>query len=126
MWFVAALLIFTLLYVLYMQVFDKKERKTHSLPNNNRILMFALALGIISFIVRIFFPVGWVLHPLGFQFAHFTQYIALFIAGIAASRNNWLNEIDITKGKSWRRLALMLIIAFPLLYAIKIVTNSPH
>jgi len=125
MWFVAALLIFTLLYVVYMQILNQKEGKTYSLPCNNKILLFALILGIISFIVRIFFPVGWVLDPLGFQFAHFTQYIALFIAGIAASRNKWLNEIDITKGKKWRRLALILIIAFPLLYGIKIATNSP-
>lgn len=80
---------------------------------------------LISYTVRIFFPVGWVLHPLGFQFAHFTQYIALFIAGIAASRNQWLNAIDNTQGKRWRRLTIILIIIFPLLYVIKTVTNSP-
>jgi hypothetical protein len=125
MWFVAALLIFTLLYALYMQIFPQQEKQRHALPGNNKILLFALALGLISYIVRIFFPVGWVLHPLGFQFAHFTQYIALFIAGIVASRNQWLNQIDSAQGKRWRILALIFIFAFPLLYAIKTVTNSP-
>jgi hypothetical protein len=125
MWFVAALLIFTLLYVLYMQIFPQQEKQRYALPGNNKILLFALALGLISYIVRIFFPVGWVLHTLGFQFAHFTQYIALFIAGIVASRNQWLNAIDSTQGKRWRILALIFIFSFPLLYTIKTITNSP-
>lgn len=124
MWFVAALLTFTLLYVLYMQIIGRRKEEVHHLPGNNTILLFALLLGLISYVVRIFFPIGWILHPLGFQFAHFTQYIALFIAGIAASRNQWLNDIDDTRMKRWRRLALLLIIAFPLLYIIKIITNS--
>ncbi|MGN6214054.1 acyltransferase family protein, partial [Parafilimonas sp.] len=125
MWFVAALLIFTLLYVLYMKIFMPRNKTVRHLPGNNTIILFALLLGLMSYIVRIFFPIGWVLHPLGFQFAHFTQYIALFIAGIYAGRNNWLNNINATNGKHWRRLALTCIIAFPLLYVIKIVTNSP-
>lgn len=125
MWFVAALLFFTLLYVIYMQLRGKEEVRTYRLPGNNKILFFALVLGIISFIIRIFFPVGWVFQLLGFQFAHFTQYVALFIAGIIASRNKWLNEMDSARGKHWRKLALLLILAFPLLYAIKVVTNSP-
>ena len=124
MWFVAALLIFTLLYVLYMQRFNKKENQQYALPSNNKILLFALAVGLVSYVVRIFFPVGWVLHPLGFQFAHFTQYIALFIAGIIASRNQWLNKIDNKKAKRWFMFALIMIVAFPLLYIIKMVTGS--
>jgi hypothetical protein len=125
MWFVAALLIFTLLYVVYMQAFNNKEKQPYALPGNNKILRFALLLGLISYLVRIFFPVGWVLDPLGFQFAHFTQYIALFIAGIAAGRYQWLNEIDNKRGKRWIRLAIIMMAVFPLLYIIKILTNSP-
>jgi hypothetical protein len=124
MWFVAALLIFTLLYVLYMQRFNKKENQQYALPSNNKILLFALVVGLISYVVRIFFPVGWVLHPLGFQFAYFTQYITLFIAGIIASRNQWLNKIDNKKAKRWLMFALIMIAAFPLLYIIKMVTGS--
>jgi len=125
MWFVAALLIFTLLYVVYMQVFNKKESHHYALPGNNKILLFALAIGMISYMVRIFFPVGWALDPLGFQFAHFTQYIALFIAGIAASRYQWLNDIDRKRGKRWTRLAVTMVAVFPLLYVYKTLTNSP-
>ena len=125
MWFVAALLIFTFLYVLYMQLFNKKERPNYALPGNNKILVFALTIGFISYVVRIFFPVGRVLDPLGFQFAHFTQYIGLFIAGIAAGRYQWLNEFDRNKGKRWTRLAVIMVAVFPLLYIIKILTNSP-
>jgi surface polysaccharide O-acyltransferase-like enzyme len=125
MWFVAALLIFTFLYVLYMQLFIKKERPYYAFPGNKKILVFALTIGVITYLVRLFFPVGRVLDPLSFQFAHFTQYIGLFIAGIAAGRYQWLNEIDRNKGKRWTRLAVIMVTVFPLLYIIKILSNSP-
>ncbi len=125
LWFVAALLIFGLVYVMLRRFDSKPLQKNRAFPSNNNIFFFALCLGIISYLVRIFFPVGWVLHPLGFQFAHFAQYIALFIAGIAASKNDWLNKIDYKKGKRWLIISIILILSFPLLYVIKIITNSP-
>src|SRR3954453_8679914 len=67
LWFVAALLLFTLLYVAVQQLSIAKKHTPCLLPANYIILLFALALGIISYVVRIIFPVGWVLHPLGFQ-----------------------------------------------------------
>ncbi|HVX26035.1 MAG TPA: acyltransferase [Parafilimonas sp.] len=125
LWFVAALLIFTLVYVVERKFYPNTPQRKRALPKNITIFIFALSLGIISYVVRIFFPVGWVLHPLGFQPAHFTQYIALFIAGIAASRNDWLNKIDYRKGKHWLIISIILILSFPLLYLIKVITNSP-
>ena len=123
MWFVAALLLFTLIYVLVKNIFKKTVYKAYPLPGNKKILLFALSLGVISYLVRIYFPVGWVLHPVGFQFAHFTQYISMFIIGIIAHRNNWLAGIDFKKGKLWMIVALVLVfIIFP---AIFLLAHSP-
>ncbi len=126
LWFVAALLLFTLLYVAVQQLSPAKSHTAYVLPPNYIILLFALSLGILSYLVRIIFPVGWVLHPLGFQFAHFTQYIALFILGIVASRKQWLEQITYTKGKQFLVIALILVfVVFPFIYGIKVITNSP-
>jgi surface polysaccharide O-acyltransferase-like enzyme len=148
LWFVAALLIFTLLYTLIRpligpkpeglplagRISDKqaagsiiqpKPSKCASVPSNRRILLFAFGLGIISYLVRIFFPVGWILQPFGFQLAHFSQYIALFALGITAARYHWLDQFDIKKAKPFLIVAIVFIlIGFPLLYVLKAVTGS--
>ena len=126
LWFVAALLLFTLVYAAIQKINAGKAHKAYSLPGNNTILLFAAALGVISFVVRIFFPVGWVLQPVGFQLGHFTQYIALFCLGIVASRNNWLNKLDVKRGRRWLMLSiLMVLVIFPSFYAVKEATHSP-
>jgi len=125
LWFVLALLVFTCLYVLVQRVTAGNPRKTYPGPSNTTILVFAVTLGIISYAVRIVFPVGWVLHPIGFQLAYFTQYIAMFAMGVVASRSNWLSGIDYKKGKRWKIIAIVLLLSFPLLYVVKIVTNCP-
>jgi hypothetical protein len=66
LWFVAALLLFTLLYVIY-RIVIRAQNKTWALPSVSIILLVATGIGLISFLVRIVFPVGWVLKPLGFQ-----------------------------------------------------------
>ena len=45
----------------------------------------ALGIGLLTFMVRLVYPVGRVLCPFGFQLAHFPQYIAWFIAGARTS-----------------------------------------
>ncbi|MDB5136528.1 MAG: hypothetical protein JWP37_3131, partial [Mucilaginibacter sp.] len=88
-------------------------------PNALRIVLFAAGVGVVSFLVRLAFPVGWVLHPVGFQPGHFSQYIALFILGLAASKNNWLNTISDKTGKALGRYALRLLLFFLVFFVIE-------
>ena len=123
LWFVAALLIFTLVYILLKQFNKDRQYRHFAMPGNRSVLIFALALGVVSYLVRIIFPVGWVLHPLGFQFAHFPQYICMFILGIIASRNNWMNSIEFKTGRRWLIVALLLVfVIFPTIF---LLANSP-
>jgi surface polysaccharide O-acyltransferase-like enzyme len=125
LWFVAALLVFTLLYVLY-RVTVTPLAKVVKLPTVTTILLFAAIIGLISFTVRIVFPVGWVLKPLGFQLGHFPQYIALFILGLIASKNKWLNDADYKTGKRMRAIALCLVfIGFPLFFVVQKILDFP-
>ena len=125
LWFVAALLIFTLLYAGYRRIIDRRISVT-PFPTVSRVLLFALIIGVISYFVRIVFPVGWVLKPLSFQLGHFPQYIAMFILGIVASRSNWLNEADYKTSKRMRTIALCLVlIGFPLFFVAQRLLNFP-
>lgn len=125
MWFVAALLIFTGLYVGMKSYFNIKIAKKLPVPGAGTILLGAITLGIISFLVRIIFPVGWVLKPLGFQLGHFPQYIALFIIGLLAAENNWFDELS---ARTCKRLTLsvwLCLLFFPVFFLIKFRMNTP-
>jgi len=123
LWFVAALLLFTLLYVLVRELFKNLPSKALPAPNAGSIVLFAAGVGVISFLVRLVFPVGWVLHPVGFQPGHFSQYIALFILGLIASKNDWLNTISDKTGKQLGKWALRLLLFFPIFFVIQKLTH---
>jgi peptidoglycan/LPS O-acetylase OafA/YrhL len=86
-------------------------------PGLGKILLFAVLIGITQFIIRIWLPVGWSMPFTNFQFPFFMQYIALFVFGIIAYQNNWLESVSFTSGKKMFVLAQALIfIGFPLLF----------
>jgi len=121
MWFVEALLYFTLLYVAFQYLRKPKKEKIRqiSFPDTRNIILLAVLLGLLTFVVRIWLPVGWVLDPLGLQFPHFVQYIALFVIGIIAYQNNWFNQITFKQGIRWFWFAqIFIIIVFPLLFVL--------
>jgi hypothetical protein len=125
MWFVAALLLFSLIYVFLQSIFKIDFKKSVPVPGAFQIVVFAVALGIISFVVRIAFPVGWVLEPVGFQLGHFTQYIALFSVGIIAARNNWFAQLsDLTQKRLLKSIVLSLLF-FPVFFLIRAKVNMP-
>ncbi|MCR8559373.1 acyltransferase [Mucilaginibacter sp. BJC16-A38] len=125
LWFVAALLLFTLTYVLWRLVIKNGPSKNMPAPSTGKIIFTAVVVGAVSFLVRTVFPTGWVLNPLGFQPAHFSQYIALFIFGLIAYRNNWLNTLSFKAGKRMLALVIVLILFFPVFYAIKLKLDMP-
>ena len=125
LWFVAALLIFTFIYVWIRPMIKQRTEKRVAAPRYPMILLFGLFLGMLSWLVRIIFPIGWELEPLGFQLGYFSQYIALFILGIVAARNLWLDNFDIKKAKPFVWIVLTFIfVGFPLIYLVKIVIGS--
>jgi surface polysaccharide O-acyltransferase-like enzyme len=125
MWFVAALLVFTMIYIGLERFFKTNASKTLPAPKAYQILLFAVLLGIISFLVRIVFPVGWVLKPVGFQLGHFTQYIALFVVGIIAVRNNWFEQLTEQTLKYLKRSIGFCLLFFPVFFFIRVKLDMP-
>ncbi len=122
LWFVEALLIFAGFYILW-RLFTKTPASSaqvgDKLPGNLTIALFALALGIVTFVVRIWLPIGWCFIPLNFQFPFFPQYICMYFVGIIAYRRNWLARVPDAMGKLWFGVALLLIlILFPALFVL--------
>lgn len=111
LWFIEVLFFFSLIYAGWRLVF-KSPSRTRSIPSNLAIALFAIALGAVSFLVRIWLPIGYVLNPFGFQLPFFPQYIAFFIVGMIAFRGNWLLTMPAKTGMFWLRLAAILIAVF--------------
>ncbi|MCF2491038.1 acyltransferase [Dyadobacter sp. CY347] len=125
LWFVVALLLFSVAYAAWKST-SKLEPDVWPMPAAKNILRFGIALGVVSFIVRLEFPVGWVLDPVGFQLGHFPQYIAVFMVGIAAAESKWLDRLNADQYKKIKTIALCLIfIGFPLIYLVKIIFDHP-
>jgi glucan biosynthesis protein C len=121
LWFVEALLIFSVVYSLWWRLAKSLAHKVRSegaAPGDLAIAIFALTVGLVTFIVRIWLPVGWYFAPLGLQFPHFPQYIGLFVVGTIAYRRGWLSviSVDAARGRLWGGVAAFLIALAPVLF----------
>jgi Acyltransferase family len=123
MWFVAALLIFNFIYLLFKNIpFSMKL----NLPSTRQLLLIGVLLGLFTFLTRLIFPTGWTLFPLGFQLGYFPQYILLFITGLIASKNNWLGQLNIKQGKYMAFMArLMVLVILPVLFILYLWLKFP-
>ena len=125
LWFVAALLVFTFVYLLAHRL-GSKSFPGIKLPGFSGIVLFTLALGLVSFAVRMVFPTGKSLKPLGFQLGFFTQYIALFTIGILGRRSNLFSQVTIETARKCMWLALILVfVIFPVIMLLNIVSKNP-
>jgi hypothetical protein len=118
MWFVAALLAFAIIHVIWRRFAKPMSDSKGAAPSNVAIAIFALALGLVTFIVRIWLPVGWEIPIVSWQVAHFPQYIALYILGLVAYRRNWFEAVTNAQGKTWFFIVLGLVVLFPVLFIV--------
>jgi len=117
LWFVEILLLFSLVYVAVRLLFTPRAAKSISdspFPSTMAIVMFALLIGLITFVVRLWMPEGWNFKPLNLQFPYFPGYIAMFLAGFAAYRRNWFSSLPDVTGRRWLwACGLILLIGYP-------------
>lgn len=117
LWFVEVLLIFSGVYLfvrwLRPATVDTPTSAARA-PGNLALLLFGIGLGLVSFGLRVWLPVGWSFEPLNLQLPFFPQYIALFMAGLAAGRRGWLETIPDAAGRLWGWVAAGSILAWVL------------
>ena len=93
----------------------KQEATAVPLPTYRVILIFVIALALVSFVVRIWYPIDrWValfwLIPA--EIAHLPQYVALFALGILAYRGDWLRKFSTRSGMIWLGIGLFAAAAY--------------
>jgi fucose 4-O-acetylase-like acetyltransferase len=118
LWFVEALLLFSLCYVLWWRRSGRSQDGigATAVPSDRTLAVFALATGLLSFAVRQAYPAGRILWPFAFELGRFPQYIAWFIVGTVAYRRGWLDGLSDARGRTWGRIALLVIAFAPLLF----------
>jgi fucose 4-O-acetylase-like acetyltransferase len=101
MWFALALLLFSATYALYRKLSSKKlpSEAGLALPTNTQVIGLALTIGLCTFLVRIWQPIGT--NILNMQLCFFSQYVLLFIVGIRAWRRDWFTRIPYRFGMRW-------------------------
>lgn len=80
-------------------------------PNDRQIVLFALVITLLTFVVRIWFPLTTVVALLGFlqiDLSHFPQWFPFFLVGLAAYRYDWLRTISRSSGYRWLSLGVAL------------------
>lgn len=116
-WFILALLFFAALYALGRWFTRQRAsvfRTDSHPPTFGSILLFILVLAVVTFVVRLWSPLGSY-QIFGFQLAEFPQYISLFVIGLVAYRRNWFLRLPDELGKVWLRIAIGAMLLFPIL-----------
>ena len=142
-WFIEALLFFVMFYALWricatwwspahprMTTLTRSITSAykHPYPTTGEMLLFIVGLALITFVIRIWFPMNWTFQPLNLMFAEFPQYISMFILGLIAYRRGWFTRIPDAMGKRWLWVAIIDLVLFVLLFVAlaKVGGGSKH
>jgi len=120
LWFVETLLVFNLAYVVWRKTLGRGAslgKTDRAIPGNLSVAALAIALGLATFVVRIWLPIGWSIALLNFEFPFLPQSVCLFVVGVVAYRRNWLGRIPIATGRLWQGVALVFVaVLLPVLF----------
>lgn len=109
LWFVAMLLVFDFTYAAWRVAtrnWHARSKNDFSLPNYRTIVVYALALALASYLIRIVVPLAT--YVLDFPtLAYLPQYLSFFAIGIIAYRRDWLRAIPSRMGKLGFGVALV-------------------
>jgi fucose 4-O-acetylase-like acetyltransferase len=103
-WFLVVLLIFTGIYTVWAKlanhdILQIQNPKEIPIPKFIYLLLLAIGLGVLSFIVRIPFPIEqW---PLGLPIGYMIQYFMMFSVGVIAVRYGWIKQMKRHHVKIW-------------------------
>ncbi len=127
LWFLEALLLFSLAYVCYRLIAKRFLSKSTYTPFNNAfpsVRGVTISIAIITlgtYAVRISYPVGASIYH--FQVGHYVHYIFCFWLGILAYRGKWLDHLTKAEFTPWKRTALVATIILPLFFGFSIAAG---
>ncbi len=115
LWFVMTLLVFAVLYVVVRAVAPRREAASgpRPLPTNRQILAFVIGVGVVTFVVRFWCPVGWEI--MGWQLGYYPLYVCMYTFGVWAYRFSWLDGLHRRQVNLWFGASVVLIALLPVL-----------
>lgn len=122
MWFVLTLILFEMSYVGYRTISHKVWKMKWNLPGVLPVTLFIVAMGTIAFLVRMFVPTG--ASVFGLQLGYFPLYVGMYVLGIIANRNNWLQQLSMKVGYFWLLSIILVVIPVFMFAAIKCPDGS--
>jgi peptidoglycan/LPS O-acetylase OafA/YrhL len=114
-WFVELLLFFSILYVAWRWLTRSRPQAASGMgtvPGYWAIFGFILALGLGSFVVRIWWPQYYQPSPFNLPMGYLLQYVCFYVLGIIAYRRNWLYKLTPRMGRDWSLIALLATLPF--------------
>ncbi len=117
MWFVQHLLVYSLVYAVWRMARPGRggaPKKLAAVPRWWAIVAFALVLGFVSGVVRIWYPVDRWSYILGFlkvAWADVPRDLSLFVLGAVAYRQQWVTRFPTRAGMAWLGVGLFLAAA---------------
>jgi surface polysaccharide O-acyltransferase-like enzyme len=114
-WFVELLLFFSLVYAAWRWLTRHRMHTTAStgtLPGYLAIFGFIFALGLVTFVVRLWWALGFQPGPFNVPLGYLPQYISLYVMGILAYRRNWFFKLTPRMGRDWSLIALLATLIF--------------
>jgi hypothetical protein len=123
LWFISHLLLYSTVYVAWREFAGRSTATAGrwSPPNHFAIAGFVVGLALVTWIVRIWYPVDkWVplLWVIPAEPAHLPQYIAFFAAGVLAFRGDWFRAMPPRAGLLWLGVGLIASAGVYAAYAI--------
>jgi glucans biosynthesis protein C len=104
LWFVAQLLLYSLLYALWRLYSADRPPAQLPVPGDAAILLYVVSLAIAGALVRAVSPQDAWVHLfwlVSAEPAHLPQYVSLFLIGIAAGYGSWLTTLPTRVGVRW-------------------------
>jgi surface polysaccharide O-acyltransferase-like enzyme len=98
LWFVEALLIFSLLYAAVRAVWPARKEAAPA-PRTLTLIIIIVTTGLAAFSIRIVQPIGT--NVANLQLCYFASYVALFLLGLHAGERNWLENYPEKSGMRW-------------------------
>jgi glucans biosynthesis protein C len=114
-WFVELLLFFSLVYAAWRWLTRQRTQttaRTGKLPGYLAIFGFILGLGLLSFVVRLWWSAGFQPPPFNLPLGYLPQYSSLYVLGMVASRRNWFFTLTSRMARNWSLIALLATLIF--------------
>ncbi len=115
MWFIMLLLIFSFILPFLIKSIRRFSSQLR-IPGRYGFLLAAVFIGLLTFLIRIYLPIGYVFQPLNLQLPHVIQYIFMFFAGVFVYLVNWHERVQSISVKFWLPFTIGLIIIMPILF----------